>query len=102
MLGGAVDHLLGSVDAQAVEMKFPDPVGRVGGVKLAYRGGIPSVEIDGLAPLRLVAVREVVQGEASQKIADRSQVIVNPVQDDPQAGRMGLFDEAPEIIGQPV
>ena len=63
VLGRGVEDLLGGVEAQAVEVELLDPVAGVGQEELAHRAGVGAVEVDGLAPLVLVAVGEVVRGE---------------------------------------
>src|SRR5262249_46346397 len=58
-----------------------------------------AVEVNRLAPLVLVAVREVVLGELLQVVAVRPEMVVNHVQDDAQAGGVGAIDEAAEVVG---
>lgn len=98
MVGRAVEDLLRGVEPQAVEVEFIDPVAGVGEKKFAHRAGVPAVEIDGLAPLVLVTVREVVLGEPLQETAVRPHVVVNHIENHTQPYSMGPIDEAAEIV----
>src|SRR5262249_1504585 len=63
---GVVD-VLGSVQAQAVEVKFLDPVAGIGKKKLAYRPGMLVCIVNGLTPVRGVAIRKIFWGKLRQK-----------------------------------
>jgi hypothetical protein len=66
--GGIVD-VLGGIQAQAVEVKFLDPVAGIGNEKLAHRTGTLVFIVNSLAPVCSVAIRKVFWGELRQKIA---------------------------------
>ena len=83
-------------------MELVDPVGRVGDEELAHRPGLVAVEIDGLAPLVLIAVGEIVLREAGEDIPVRPEMVVDDVEDDPEAEPVGRVDEAPQVVGRAV
>src|SRR5690242_20178239 len=76
----AVEDLLCGIEPQTVEMKFVDPVRRIGDEELAHWYGIGSIEVDGIAPLVLVFVGEVSGRERPQVISGRSEVVVDNIQ----------------------
>src|SRR5262245_61255179 len=83
-------------------MKFVDPVAGVGYEIFADGAGVLSAEIDRGAPIGRIAVGEVIFGELPQIVPVRPQVIVDDVENDAEADRMGAIDEASEIIGSAV
>src|SRR5215475_2403345 len=60
VVGRIVEHLLGGIEPQAVQMELLDPVAGVGDEKLANGLGAGPVEVDGLAPLVFVTSGQVV------------------------------------------
>ena len=72
-------------EAQAVEMKFFDPIARVADEELAHRPGIRAVEIDRRAPIGFVAAGEIIIGENGEIVSIRAEVIVNDVENDADA-----------------
>jgi hypothetical protein len=98
VLGRAVVDLLRGVEAQAVEVKFVDPVGRVADEELAHRRGVGTVEVDRVAPFVVVAIGEVGRRERSQVIADRSEVVVDDVENHRDAAAVRGVDEAAEVV----
>src|SRR5215216_1310923 len=77
MVCGSVINVLGGIQAQAVEVKFPDPVAGIGKEKLAHRTGMLVCIVNGLSPVRGVAIGKILWGKLRQKIAVCSQVVVN-------------------------
>jgi hypothetical protein len=93
---------LGGVDAQAIEVEFLDPAGRIGQEEFAYRSAVLAVEVDGVAPFVLVAFAGVVRREPPQGVAAGAEVVVDDVQDDAEAHRVGASYELPQFIGRAV
>ena len=54
-----------------------------------------------LAPFGLVAVGEVVVGELAEVVAVRAEMVVDDVEDDAEAERVGAIDEAAKVVGLP-
>lgn len=77
------------VQAQAVKMELLDPVQRVADDKLPNRLGILTVIIDAGTPGRLVAVSEEGGRVAGQVIPSGSEMVVDDVQKDGDAMRVG-------------
>ena len=95
---GGVEHLLGGVEAEAVEVELLDPVAGVLDEELARRGGVVPVEVDGVAPLVLVAIGEVVGRKAPQVVLVRSDVVVDHVQNHADADGVRGGDEAAKVV----
>ncbi len=96
---GGVEHLLGRVEAQPVEVVFLGPIAGIGEHEFANRPAVGPVKIDRLAPLVLVPVGEIAFGKAFQVIAVRAEMVVDDVEDDRHAERVGPIDEGAEIVG---
>ncbi len=64
---GVVENLLRRVEAEAIEMKFLDPIPHICDEELADRTRVLIVEIDGGTPFVLVALREIVVGEFADR-----------------------------------
>src|SRR5262245_7860124 len=75
---GVVD-VLGSVQAQAVKVKFLDPVAGIGKEELAYRARMLVCIVNGLPPVRSVAICKIFWGKLRQEITICSQVIIDHV-----------------------
>ena len=60
MLRGGVENLLSRVKSQAVQVKLIDPINRVRNEKFARRSTAFAIEVQRLAPLVLVPIREIV------------------------------------------
>src|SRR5262245_47655890 len=99
MLRRLVEDLLRRVEAQAVEMKLVDPVAGVADEELAHRTRVLAVEVQGFAPVVAVAVAYVRRRECPQVVADRSEVVIDDIEDDADAGRVRGVDEPAEIVG---
>src|SRR5207344_2744429 len=95
---GSVEDLLRGIEAQAIEMKFVDPVASVGDEELADRGRRRPIEVDGFTPFVLIAIGKVVLGERSEIIAVRPEMIVDDVENDAETDGVGPVDEAAEIV----
>ena len=102
VVGTVVEEALRRIDTQAVEVELVDPVGDVRQDELAHRPGVLAVEIERLAPLGLVPLREVVVRERSEVVAVGAEVVVNHVEDHRQAEAVGAVDEPAEVIGPAV
>ena len=79
-------------------VEFVDPIAGVGDDELADRAGILAVVIDGVAPVGVMLLREIVVGELAEVIADRAEMVVNHVQHHAQADAVGRVDEAAKIV----
>ena len=77
-------------------MELVDPVARVLDEERAR--GRRRFEVDGLAPVVRVAPREVVAREVRQVIPVGPDVVVDHVEDDPEAERVRAIDERPQIV----
>src|SRR5262245_42482765 len=96
-LGSVVDVLRG-VHAKPVEMKFLNPVSRVGNEKLAHRPGIWPVEIERFAPVGRIAVCKIIRRKIFQIVSRGSSMIVNDVQNDAQTESMRKIDKGAKIV----
>src|SRR5687768_13645405 len=83
-------------------MKFVDPIARVGEKILAYRSSIVAVEVQSLAPVRGVAVREIGVGKAFKIVAVGAEMVVDHIQNDAHAAGMGVIHKTTKIIWCPV
>ena len=83
-------------------MELVDPVAGVRDEELAHRRGIRAIEIDRVAPLVLVPVAEIRGREQPHVVAARPEVVVDDVEDDADAERVGAIDEPLQIVGPAV
>src|SRR5687768_10326572 len=83
-------------------MKLIDPVSGIGEKKLSYGTGRLTVEVDGLAPLRAVTVREVFRGEALEVIPIGPDVVIDDIQDHSQPYGVRPIHETATIVGRAV
>ena len=102
MFGGIVQDRLRGVGAQAVEMELVDPVTSIGDEKISHRSRIGVVEVDRLAPFIAMSVAGVGRRKLFEKIAGQSEMVVNHVQQHPDADRVRLIDESPQVVGRAV
>src|SRR6266511_1606527 len=79
-------------------MELVDPVAGVGDEELTDGTGKLAVEVDGLPPIRGVAVREILWGELRQVVPIRPDMIIDHVQDHPQPHCMRSIDKAAALI----
>src|SRR5262249_43139147 len=84
MIRGGIVDVLSGIQAQAVEVKFLDPVAGIGNEKLAHRTGMLVCIVNRWAPVRGVAIRKIFWGELRQKIAVWSHMVVDHIQDHAQ------------------
>jgi hypothetical protein len=98
---GVVDRL-GGIETQPVDVELVDPVRGVRQEELADGAGVVAVEVDGLAPLVRVAIREVVRRVRLEIVAVRAQVVVDDVQDHAQSEPVCAIHEGPQIVGRAV
>src|SRR5207253_1769088 len=75
-----VIDVLGSIQAQAVQVEFFYPVSGIGKEIFAYRPGIFPIEVDCFTPVCFVAAAEVMRGDGAEIVSRRSEVIVNHVE----------------------
>src|SRR5665213_3694079 len=73
VLRARIVDILRGIEAQTVEMKLFDPVARVIQIEIAHR---PRLEIDRLAPVVLMLIREVLVGERFNVIAVGAEVVI--------------------------
>ena len=102
VVGTVVEDALRRVDTQAVDVELVDPVGGVGEDELAHRPGVLAVEVQRLAPLGLVPLREIVVGERLEVVAVGAEVVVHHVEEHGQAEAVGAVDEPAEVVGRAV
>ena len=102
MVGTVVEDVLRRIDTQAVDVELVDPVGGVGKDELAHRPGVLAVEVQRLAPLGLVPLREIVLRERFEVVAVGAEVVVHHVEDHGQAEAVGAVDEPAEVVGPAV
>ena len=98
VVGGVVNRL-GRVEAQAVEVELVDPVSGVGDEELAHGTRIGAVEVEGVAPLVGVAGAVVVGRELPMKRPVGTEVVVDDVENHPEAQRVGAVHETTKIVG---
>src|SRR5262245_16154992 len=99
---GSVANVLRRVHPKSIEMKFLNPVSRVGNEKLAHRPGIGPVEIERFAPVRGIAVGKIIRRKIFQVVSCGSGMIVNNVKNDAQAEPMRKIDKGAKIVGAAV
>ena len=83
VFGRGIEDAVCCVEAQTVEMKLADPVGSVLDHERAHRTGVGRVVADRVAPLPRLAEER--RREIAKKITDRSEVVVNDVEDHREA-----------------
>ena len=102
MILGAVEDLLGGIEAQTVEVVFSDPIAGVCDEELPDRHRIRSVEVDRVTPLVLVLVGEVRVRELAEIVARRAEMIRHDVEDHRHSDAVRGVDEPPEVVGPAV
>ena len=90
------------IEAQAVEVELLEPVERVVDEEVAHRRAFGAIEIDAGAPGRLMPIGEEGLGVGVQVIPGRAEMVVDHVEEDHHAERMGAVDERLEIVGRAV
>lgn len=88
-----VEDRVRGVEPEAVDVILLDPLGDVLQDEVADEVTTRSVEVERLTPGRLVAVGEVVGREGTEVVAVGTEVVVDHVQDDAEAGAVGGVDE---------
>jgi hypothetical protein len=97
---GGVQDGVHRVEAQAVQVKFLEPVEGVVHVEAADGGGRVAVEIDGRAPGRVpLFVEKAVPGVDVQVIALRPEVVVDHVEKHHHPPPVGLLDQGLQLLG---
>jgi hypothetical protein len=102
VVGAGIEDALRRVEAQAVEVELLDPVAGVGEKERAHGPAVRAVEVERLAPLRLVAVGEVVVRVLGEVVAVRAEVVVHDVEDHGQAIGVRVIHEPPRVVGRSV
>ena len=98
MAGAVVVDGVDGVEAQAVDVEVADPARRALQHPLADAVGALAVEVDRLAPRRLVALGEE-RAEGLERLhAAGADMVVDDVEDDPQARGVGGVDEARQAV----
>ena len=96
-----IENRLRCIEAKPIEMKFSQPVLAVVDDEVARAEAIVVIEIERLAPFGFVTAAEVVRTKALEIIAVRTHVVVDHIENDGDAERVGVIDEALECIGSP-
>ena len=95
-------NVLRRVEPQTVEVKFVNPVARVGQHVVANPGRSLAVEVDGGAPVGMAVPIEVGVRELREVVAVGTEVIVDDVEDDPDAKGVRAVDEAAKVVRRAV
>src|SRR6516165_10191750 len=88
MFGRFIRNGVRSVQAETVDMKFPDPVDWVLSKKASYGTSLSTIEIECRSPGGFVGRIKVPLGIHAHVVAVGSEVVVNHVQKDRQTGLM--------------
>jgi hypothetical protein len=80
VLFACIDQGVGGVEAQAVDVIFMRPVAGVGDEEIAHWRAARPIQVQRIAPGRLVAVGEVLPAELAQVVAIRPQVVIDHIQ----------------------
>src|SRR5437016_196462 len=92
---GSIDNRMDGVDAQCIDVKLIDPHQCIVNKEPSHVIALRAVEIDRLAPRRLVAVGEV-RTEIAQIVSFRAEMVVDDVENDGEASLMRAVDETLE------
>src|SRR5581483_358089 len=84
------------VETKSIEMKFLNPVTRVGDEKFANRRRIRAVEINHLAPLVSRPALQIIVRESAEIVSFRSEMVVNDVENHAQPQRVRAIDKLPQ------
>src|SRR5579871_399859 len=98
---GAINKLVDSVEAQAVDVEVAHPHDCVITKEAADLIAAPGFEVDGIAPRRVVQVGEV-RSKFAGVVADRPKVVVDDVVNDGDSAHVAGVDEALEAVGAAV
>src|SRR5262247_110623 len=99
MLGRLVENALRGIQTKAVEVILLDPRARVGEKELAHWPRLRPVEVQGLAPVRMITIGEVDWRELGEIVALGAEVVVDDVEDHGEAMTVRLVHEAANIVG---
>ena len=97
-----VDDGVDRVEAQPIDVELLEPIERVVNDEIANDLRPRPVVVDGVSPGRLVAIREELWRVGRQVIPFGAEVIVDDVEEDGQAVRMGGIDQATQIVRRAV
>ena len=95
-----VDQRMHRVEPEAVEVVVAQPHQRVVAEEPADLVAAGVIEIDRVAPRRVVAVGEI-RAEPAQVVAGRSEVVVDDVENDRQAAGVAGVDQPLQIVRPP-
>ncbi len=96
---GVVEDGVDGVEAEAVEMKFLHPIHHVAQEKLAHGAVVVAVEVERVAPRRVVRGIEIILRVRAEIIAVGAEVVVNRVEHHGEAVRVGGVDERAQVVG---
>src|SRR5262249_3385985 len=86
------------VEAQSIEMKFLDPIFGVLDEEVAHGARARSVELDRVAPGRLMPAREEIRRVERNEVSLRAEVAVDDVEQDRDPLPVGRLDKGFEIL----
>jgi hypothetical protein len=93
-----VDERVRSVETEPVDVVLVYPVQRILDEEGAHHVAVLAVEIDGGTPWGVVALGKIVGAERTQVGAVRSQMVVDNVEQHPQAEPVCAIDEPPQVV----
>ena len=101
MNGGAVDELVHGIEAQTVDVVVAHPHQRVVAEEAAHLVAARLLEVNRVAPRRVMPAIEV-GAELAGVVAHRAEVVVDNVDEDCDASLMAGVDEALQAVGTAV
>jgi hypothetical protein len=96
-----VDERVNGVEPQAVEVVVAEPHRRVVAEEPAHLVAAGVIEVHGVAPRRVVAIREV-RPELANVVTGRPEVVVDDIENNGQAMRMTRIDQSLQVVGRSV
>src|SRR5262245_13349607 len=94
MLLTGIGNIRRRVQTKTVDVKLPHPVACIVDQKLSHVLTMRTVDVEGLSPVVAVALRKIPIAEARQRITDRTDMVVDHIQNDRHAERMGGVDKS--------
>src|SRR5215469_7274344 len=93
-----VRYSIDGIEAQSVEMILAQPIKRILNEELPHHFASPTIEINSLAPWRVVMIREEFGSVEPQVIPFRSEVVVDNIKKYHQASMVGNLHEMFQIM----
>ena len=90
------------VEAQPIEVVLVHPVEGVLDKELPHALRVWAIEVQGVAPRRGLALGEIVRAVGAHVGPVGAEVVVDDVEDDPQAEAVGRVHEPPQVVGAAV